>query len=141
PTLVASAIAAGLARRVSWLDDLRVFAEYVETPYALAAAVLHERGLGRARIGVERRELGADRWQELRTALPDAELVDCTDLLEAVRNVKTPGELELLRRAAAIQDEAHLEVFAGARPGDTERELHTRMIAAMLRLGADSAHG
>ena len=58
-----------------------------------------------------------------------------------MRNCKTPAELALLRQAAALQDEAHSEVFASARSGDTERELHARMIAAMLRRGAESAHG
>lgn len=141
PALVASRIASGLARRWSWLDDVRVYAEYVETPYALAAGVLRERGLGRGRIGVERREFGADRWAAFREALPEAELVDCAAAFEAVRAIKTPGELALIKRAADIQDAAHLEVFSTARPGDTERALHARMIAAMLRLGAESAHG
>ena len=58
-----------------------------------------------------------------------------------MRNLKTAGELALLREAAELQDVAHEEVFAAARPGDTERELHARMIASMLRLGAESAHG
>jgi Xaa-Pro aminopeptidase len=141
PTLVASQIAAALARRVSWLDDIRPFTEYVESPYTLAARVLRERGLEQGRIGVERREFGAAQWDEFQAELPPAQLIDCTDVLESVRNIKTPGELALLRQAAALQDDAHHEVFASARPGDTERDLHARMLAAMLRRGADSAHG
>ena len=39
PTLIASQIAAALAQRSSWLADVRPYAEYVESPYALAAAV------------------------------------------------------------------------------------------------------
>jgi Xaa-Pro aminopeptidase len=141
PALVASRIAAGLARRWAWIAEVREYTEYTESPFALAGALLAERGLARGRVGVERRELSAAHWDELRAALPHAELLDCTDLLEGVRNIKTPGELALLRRSAAIQDQAHLEVFGSARPGDSERELHARMIAALLRLGADSAHG
>jgi Xaa-Pro aminopeptidase len=141
PTLVASQIAAALARRVSWLDDIRPFTEYVESPYTLAARVVRDLGLGHGRIGVERREFGVAQWDEFQAELPSAQLLDCTDLLEGVRNLKTPGELALLRQAAQLQDEAHAEVFASTRSGDTERELHARMIAAMLRLGADSAHG
>jgi Xaa-Pro aminopeptidase len=141
PVLIASAIAAGLARERSWVEDIRVYREYVESPYRLAAEVLAERGLASGRIGVERRELGAEHWDELRLALPAAEMLDCTDALEAVRNIKTPRELELLRTAVEIQDAAHLEVFASARPGVSERELHAAMVASMLRNGADSAHG
>jgi Xaa-Pro aminopeptidase len=141
PTLIASTIAAGVARRHSWVDDIRSFIEYSESPFVLAGRVVKERRLGHGRIGVERREMGADQWEAFRAELPDAELVDCTDTLEAVRNIKTPDELRLLRAAVEIQDAAHLEVFSGARAGDTERELHARMIAAMLRRGAESAHG
>lgn len=141
PTLLASHIAAGVAARECWLSDIRGYTEYSESPYALAAQVLRERGLAGGRIGVERREFGVAQWDDFVAGVPGAELVDCTDALEAVRNIKTPAELALLRTAVEIQDAAHLEVFAGARAGDTERELHARMIAALLRLGSDSAHG
>ncbi|RIK38689.1 MAG: hypothetical protein DCC58_16335, partial [Chloroflexi bacterium] len=141
PTLLASHIAAGLARRTSWLADIRGYTEYSESPYALAAQVLRERGLAAGRIGVERREFGVEQWETLAAGLPQAELVDCTDQLEAVRNIKTPAELALLRAAAEIQDAAHLEVFSSVRPGERERDLHARMIATLLRLGCDSAHG
>jgi Xaa-Pro aminopeptidase len=141
PTLFVSNIATGLAHRDSWLDDIRSFTEYRDSPYAMAARQLKEMGLGRARIGVERRELGADHWDEFSSELADAELIDCTDLLESVRNVKTAGEIALLRQAVDIQDQAHLDVFAEGRPGVTEKQLHTKMVAAMLELGAESAHG
>jgi Xaa-Pro aminopeptidase len=139
--LVASNIAAGLARRTTWLDDIRTYVEYSESPFTVAAGVLADRGLAKGRIGVERREIGVQQWDDLVAALPDAELIDCTDALEGVRNIKTPAELDLLRNAVRIQDEAHLEVFGSARAGETERALHARMIGAMLRLGAESAHG
>lgn len=141
PTLFVSNIARGLAERLSWIEDIRSYVEYVESPYALVGRSLRERGLGSARIGVERREIGADNWEEFASELPDAELVDVTDVLEGVRNIKTEPEIALLRQAVEIQDEAHLDVFRTARRGDTEKKLHTRMIAAMLRLGAESAHG
>src|SRR6185437_3118926 len=84
---------------------------------------------------------GYDNWQAFASELPGAELIDVTDILEGVRNIKTESEIALMRRAVEIQDEAHLDVFRTARRGDTEKKLHTRMIGAMLRLGAESAHG
>ena len=84
-TLVASNIAAGLARRTTWLEDIRTYTEYSESPFTVAGTVLAERGLAAGRIGVERREIGVQQWDELVAALPDAELIDCTDALEAVR--------------------------------------------------------
>jgi len=141
PTLVTSTGAYGPARMRSWLEDIRVYTDCVESAFTYCVKVLKERGLERGRIGVDRRWIGADRWVELVAELPHAELVECSELMDRVRNIKTPAEVALLRRAVDIQDEAHLEVFGGARPGDTEKELHSRMVAAMIRLGAESAHG
>lgn len=141
PTLFVSHIARGLAQRVSWIEDVRAYTEYSESPYVLVARFLREKGLDHTRIGVERREFGVDDWSAFASELTGAELIDVTDALEAVRNIKTDAEVNLLRTAVAIQDEAHLDVFGSSRPGDTEKELHTRMIAAMLRLGAESVHG
>ncbi|HEX7101802.1 MAG TPA: Xaa-Pro peptidase family protein [Nitrolancea sp.] len=141
PALFVSNIALGLADRLSWIEDIRSYTDYVDSPYATLARDLRSRGLGNGRVGVERREFGVDNWQAFVSELPDAELVDVTDLLEGVRNIKTEAEIALMRGAVEIQDEAHLDVFRTARRGDTEKKLHTRMIAAMLRLGAESAHG
>jgi len=141
PTLLASHIAVGVAARHSWITDIRGYTEYSESPAVLAARQVRERGFAGGRIGVERREFGAEQWDAFAAELPGAELVDCTDALEAVRNIKTAQELALLRRAAALLDEAHLKVFGTARPGDSERDLHARMVGTLLRSGADSAHG
>lgn len=141
PALFVSNIARGLAERLSWIEDIRSYTDYVDSPYAAVARDLRGRGLGNGRIGVDRREFGVDNWSAFTAELPDAELVDVTDELEGVRNIKTEAEIALMRRAVEIQDEAHLDVFRTARRGDTEKKLHTRMITAMLRLGAESAHG
>jgi Xaa-Pro aminopeptidase len=141
PALFVSNIARGLAERLSWIEDIRSYTDYVDSPYATVARDLRSRGLDKGRIGVERREFGVDNWQAFAAELPDAELVDVTDLLEGVRNIKTEAEIALMRSAVEIQGEAHLDVFRTARRGDTEKKLHTRMITAMLRLGAESAHG
>jgi Xaa-Pro aminopeptidase len=140
-TLFASRIAAPLARRWSWLDDVREFTEYADDPFELVASALRERGLSRGRVGLERRMLAVTHSDTLVGALPQAEFVECADLLERVRNVKTPAEVAIMRDAARAQDEAHLDVFRTARPGDTERELHARMLEALALHGAESAHG
>lgn len=140
-TLLVSRIAEPLAQRWTWVEDVREFTEYAENPFELAVAGLRERGLARGRIGVERGMLCLSHWETLVDGLPGAELVDCGDLLERVRNVKTPAELAIMRQAAHAQDEAHFDVFRTARPGDTERELHARMLEALALHGAESAHG
>jgi Xaa-Pro aminopeptidase len=140
-TLLVSRIAAPLARRWSWLEDVREFTEYAEDPFEFVTTTLRKRGLARGRIGIERRMLSVAHWETLVGGLPRAEFVECGDLLERVRNVKTSAEVAIMRHAAHAQDEAHLHVFRTARRGDTERQLHARMLEALALHGAESAHG
>jgi Xaa-Pro dipeptidase len=61
--------------------------------------------------------------QLLSTALPTAELVDGEDLMRAVRRVKSPGDVEAIRGAIAIAEDALGAAIGALRPGVREREL------------------
>ena len=73
--------------------------------------------------------------------LPEARIVDSTDLMDRVRWIKTTGEVKALEAGARLLDEAYLEVLPTVRPGDTERLVHSRIIESCLRRGANWAHG
>ncbi len=141
PVLVVNEIAAPLARRDSWVENVQVYDGYAESPYSRTADILKEMGLERESIGLEKDYLSALQWEELTSLLPDANLTDCTDMMDRVRWIKTPAEVELLERGAKLLDEAYLEVFPNVRPGDTEREVHSRIIENCIRRGANWAHG
>lgn len=57
--------------------------------------------------------------------------------LFAAAGAKTPGELELARRATAIAEEAFEQILGDLRHGMTEYELVARLDAEMARRGAD----
>jgi Xaa-Pro dipeptidase len=139
--LIVSQIASGLARETSWIEHIATYAEYDETPYEAAEAAIRELGLARSRIGVERRAIAVQWWESLTSRLPESEFVDCSEMLERVRSIKTDAEVALLKRAASIQDEAFLEAFATATSRSTERALHAEMIRSMLRRGTEGPHG
>jgi Xaa-Pro aminopeptidase len=65
-----------------------------------------------------------------------AALLDPAPLLHEQRLFKRPGELERMRRAAAISAEAHLEVMAAARPGMREYELDALLSYCFRSRGA-----
>ncbi|KXO89480.1 M24 family metallopeptidase [Tsukamurella pseudospumae] len=67
-------------------------------------------------------------------------LVPTTRLVETLREVKDDGEIELLRRACAISDQALAAlVEEGAiRPGATEREVARRLENLMFEFGAEA---
>lgn len=89
-------------------------------------------------LGVEADHLSVATYDALRAAHPDLPLVATAGLVEALRLVKEPAELELLRRACRISDEALAALLPQVRPGTTERELARRLDWLMLEHGAEA---
>lgn len=141
PVIILNKIAEGLTRRDSWVKRIEVYDAYTELPYRRLACVLEDLGLGRERVGFEKNYVSAAHWEDVQRALPGLQMVDCTAMMDEVRWVKTEGEIARLKKGADLLDEAYLEVFAAIRPGDTERAVHSRIIASCLRRGAGWAHG
>jgi Xaa-Pro aminopeptidase len=139
--MVLNSISAPLARRDSWLKAIQEYDGYRESMYSAVAGVVHELGLSTGRIGLEPTFISAADWDELSALLPHAELVDCAPMMHAVRAIKTPGEVALIRVAARLLDEVYLEVFPTIREGETERTVHSRIVGACLERGASWAHG
>ena len=141
PVLVANDIAAPLARRDGWIENVQVYDGYAESPYVRTADILKDIGLGNEKIGLEKDYLSALQWEEMVSQLPKANLMDCSEMMDRVRWIKTSAEVEMLEKGANLLDEAYLEVFPTVRPGDTEREVHSRIIESCIRRGASWAHG
>ncbi len=57
------------------------------------------------------------------SVVPPLELLDPAPLLHEQRLFKTSGEIEVMRRAAAVTKEAHVAAMRHARPGRNEREI------------------
>ena len=141
PAMVLNTYAAPLARRDSWLKRIEVVDDYAESPYERAVEVLRGLGLAEETIGFEKSYVSAGRWEEIAGLLPKARVVDCTELMDRVRWIKTPEEVAALEAGAKLLDEAYLEVLPTVRPGYTERLVHSRIIESCLRRGANWAHG
>ena len=141
PVMVLNSYAAPLALRDSWLEKIEIYDDYAESPYERAAQALRDLGLAGETIGVEKSYVNANRWEEILGLLPEARVVDSTDLMDRVRWIKTTEEVKALESGARLLDEAYLEVLPTVRPGDTERLVHSRIIESCLRRGANWAHG
>jgi Xaa-Pro aminopeptidase len=141
PVIVANKTAAGLAQRDAWVERVELYEGYVESPYAKLAEVIRDAGLARSRVGFEKDYVSARDWEDVQGRLQQLDMQDCTELMNRVRWVKTPGEVEMIRRAADLLDDVYLEVFKRIRPNDTERKIHADMIATSLEKGFEWAHG
>jgi Xaa-Pro aminopeptidase len=111
--------------------DVELLIDRVSAP-ALAA-----RAKG-ARLGYESHDVTVDLHATLAERAAGAELVSVRQAVERLRAVKDDAEIELLRRACAIADQALAELIAagGLRAGRTEREVGRDLDARMLDLGA-----
>ena len=106
---------------------------FEQTPRAVLAA-LAERLSGR-RIAVEASHVSLADADRLRAG--GVELVATTGVVEALRAVKEPGEVDALRRAAAISDRVYEELGRQPFVGRTEAELAWWLEQAWHEAGAD----
>ena len=88
-----------------------------------AAERIRRLGLDKATVGVEKSFLPADTFGALTRELPDARFAEAYYLLDRLRAVKRPDELNLLRQASEQIVDSMLEVAHSARPGMTTREI------------------
>ena len=106
---------------------------FEQTPRAVVPA-LAERLSGR-RIAVEASHISLADADTLRAG--GIELVSTTRLVETLRAVKDAGELEIMRRAAAISDRVYDELSRQPFVGRTEAELAWWLEQAWHEAGAD----
>jgi Xaa-Pro aminopeptidase len=87
-------------------------------------AVEHIKKVGNVkRVGVEMAFLPMDAATALRSALPDATIVDALFVLERLRALKSPAELEMVRIASDRVIESMQAVIAKHGAGTTKQEL------------------
>ena len=114
--------------------DVRAWQED-ESPYALVARALADRGAATGRVGVE--ETMPFAFSDgIGQALPAARLASATPVTAGCRMVKDAHELALMRRACAITLEAYRAVFASLAEGQTVAQVSGWVAAAHRRLGA-----
>ena len=102
--------------------------------------VLSDRGLSGGTLGVEADGMTAARYDQLRQALPDARLLDCSNLIRLLRMVKTRDEIDRLTQAAEISEVAAMTAMEQASPGENVQEVIHRFRAELGNRGADLDH-
>jgi Xaa-Pro dipeptidase len=114
-------------------SDVRAWPED-ESPYALVAAILRDRGVAAGRIGVEE-TVPFVFVDGIAKAAPAARLESGTPVTAGCRVVKDAHEIALMRRAGEITMAAHRAVFASLQEGMTQGEASRLSADAHRRLG------
>ncbi len=130
-----------LVRETAHCDDA-VFYRYEDVLDTVAAAFA-ERGWLEGAIGLERwsQAPGAPLVDALARRLEEAggRIVSGDWVVDRVRLVKSPAELECVRRASAIVDAAFADLAEHLRPGMTELQISARLDSVMADQGGEAA--
>jgi Xaa-Pro aminopeptidase len=113
-----AALSAADARHIALFSS-----EAYPGPVAALAAAINERGLAKARIGIDEIGITPQCMEQLVAAFPDATFVRAFALMENVRAIKTPDEIVRLRRAASISEQSIEAALGVAAVGITEIEM------------------
>ena len=129
------------ARLTSVIDDIRIWVDSADSnPGQDLWQILEEEGCGGRRLGVELEAwcLTGKRWEYVRAAIEGrCEYEDSSELVSRLRLVKSDAELEYIRKAAALADDALAAAQRLAKGGTPEEEVLTGMQSAVFQGGGD----
>jgi Xaa-Pro aminopeptidase len=119
--------------------------DYVHPPLAVEyeagmpglARALRDALPGARRVGVD--ELSGPMLAQLPRLLPELELCDGAGAIAAARLCKTRDEVECIRRAQRINEDAMIDVERSLRPGIRQNELSALFLRRAFELGADTS--
>lgn len=94
--------------------------------------LIKEKGLDKARIGVELDFIPVNDLVAFRDCLPSVEFVDSSRILKQLQLIKSEAEIALLHRAAEIAETGLMNTAEAARPGLCARDLSLIFQTAIL---------
>jgi Xaa-Pro dipeptidase len=95
-------------------------------------------GLDGKRIGVEPRQMRLLEFGHVKAGAPEADYPDASDVLTGLRLRKDKAEVDAMRKAVHIAQDALKAVLPVIKIGMTEKELSAELVMQLLRHGSDS---
>ncbi len=118
--------------------EIAVWREFEFEAMPVLADLLRNHGLGEARVlapnSITSRYGDMIALQKL---LPKARFEPVQSLLARLRQIKTPAEIEILRKLSCIADRGIADAFASVRAGMTEMDLAGTLSRRIYELGAE----
>jgi len=141
PVLITMPFEIAQVKTTTYIDNIKTIGGltgHVE----FIAETLKEMGLGKARIGAE---LGREQYlginynafNEVAKTLPEADFIDAAQIILDLRVIKSPREIEVLRKSAQINAQAQKDVLPNIRPGMTENEVARILRTRLFETGAE----
>jgi Xaa-Pro aminopeptidase len=142
PILIIAESLANVARVTSWVEDVRLWGNFKvagipRDPVEAIAEALKDATGGSGRVGFElgygtRMGMSLSDYERLRSLLPgELAVTDAAEALWAVRMIKSPAEINIMRQVCHDTCETFRVGFEALHAGMTERELAGLMYADM----------
>lgn len=138
PTLLVLSPELGGALVHTWLDDRRGYPPDLSRERYIADT-LRDKGLDGGKVGVEKDSHGlpAGTYEGLVAALPNAQFIDGSGIVEAVKTVKSPREIEHIRAAAKTTKVGMAAAIDAAREGATDNHMAAAASEALTAAGSE----
>lgn len=94
-------------------------------------------GLDGKQIGVEPRQLRLLEFRHVKAGAPEADYPDASDVLSSLRLKKDRAEVEAMRRAVKIAQDALEATLPSIKIGMSEKELSSELVVQLLRKGSE----
>jgi Xaa-Pro dipeptidase len=117
--------------------EIAVWREFRFDAMPVLAELLRKHGLAQARIGIEMDYLPAGDLSALQAILPEVEFAPAQNLLTRLRQIKTPAEIDLLRRLSRIADKAITDAYHSVTAGKSEMDLAAALTRGVYEQGAE----
>jgi len=124
PFLVVRRIEEMNVKTTSIVNDYTLYVD-AQDPIEMTVKALEERGLANGSLGVEMDSwfLTVAQFQRLQTLLGGRTFVDCTGMVEKFRIIKSPAELQYMKKAAEIAEKSMAAAIEAAELGKTEDDV------------------
>jgi Xaa-Pro dipeptidase len=117
--------------------EIAVWREFQFDAMSVLAELLRKHGLATSRIGIEMDYLPAGDMAALRKLLPQAQFTAAQNLLARLRQIKSPAEIDVLRRLSRIADKAITDAYHSVSTGASEMDLAAALTRGVYEQGAE----
>lgn len=137
PVMIVVNMEESFARANARIREIRAYNEFTQSPMQFLEDAVRELGLENGRIGIELDYLPARDYEKLKGLLPRVRFEDAESLFGRLRMIKTPEEMEKLRRVGYAAEKVHHQAFGRLRPGMTELDLAGFIVDGLYAEGVE----
>jgi Xaa-Pro aminopeptidase len=146
PTLILSRYSE-YTRDTTWIEDVRFTQPDQPSPFnnllELAIDAIHSKGLARGAIGMDignavRDNMPQVAFETIKGGLPEVRILDSASVMNPLRVIKSPAEIEALRNACNTSAAAWKAGLEALSEGMSEKELAAVICRTILQAGEEA---